>query len=196
MEKSFWYMISWTWNKAGNAKLKMILQSPGNLLLTSGSATDQPIIVPRIETSASFRTLGARISPSGKTDSTVQYLRSQTSHYASCIASSNLNREAIYWAFWQYFRPKIGFSMPILSLTQPQCTYVQAPALQATLAKLHLNRKVAWAIVFGPASHAGLDMPDLYTSAGISKLRLLLGHLQLQDKTAKLILIDNSYLQM
>jgi hypothetical protein len=86
--------------------------------------------------------------------------------------------------------------MPVLSLTKTQCTYIQAPSVQALLSKLHLNRSTSHAIIYGPSSYAGLALPDLYTSQGIYQLRLLLGHLRLQDKTAKLILIDISYLQL
>lgn len=90
----------------------------------------------------------------------------------------------------------MGYSLPTLSLSQSNCTHIQAPALQATLSKLHLNRNISRAIVFGPATYGGLSLPDQYTSAGISQLHLLLGHLCLQDKTAKLLLIDISYLQL
>ena len=83
-----------------------------------------------------------------------------------------------------------------MTLTRPQCTYIQAPAIQATLSKLHLNRNTSRAIVFGPSSYAGLDLPELYTTEGTGQLRLLLGHLRLRDKTARLILIDLSYLQL
>jgi hypothetical protein len=196
IEKSFWYMISWSWSKSGNPKLKTIIQSKGSLLLTSGQDTSLHLTVPRIETTASFRTLGTYISPSGNLTATVQHLRTQAINFASNIASSTLNREAIYWAFWQYYQPKVSFSIPMLSLTQAQCTYIQAPAIQAMLSKLHHNRHIARAIVYGPTSYGGLALPDLYSSQGITQLRLLLGHLRLQDKSAKLILIDMSYIQL
>ncbi len=71
-----------------------------------------------------------------------------------------------------------------------------APALQATLSKLHLNRNTARAIIFGPSSHGSLGLPALHTSMRISQLRLLLDHLCLQDKMAMLLLIDISYMQI
>lgn len=86
--------------------------------------------------------------------------------------------------------------MPVLALSQTQCTTIQSPALCATLSKLHLNRHTSRAIVFGPSEYGGLEMPELYTSEGIGQLRLLMGHLRLRDKTASLILIDISYLQL
>ncbi len=92
--------------------------------------------------------------------------------------------------------PKITSSVPVLTLSHTQCKKIQSPAICATLSKMHLNRHTARAIVYGPACFVGLDFPELYTSAGIGQLRLFLGHLRLQDKTANLILIDLSYLQL
>jgi hypothetical protein len=61
---------------------------------------------------------------------------------------------------------------------------------------LHLNQHTSRAIIFGPSISGGLDLPKLYTSAGLGQLRLLVGHLRLQNKTASLILIDIGYVQL
>jgi hypothetical protein len=92
--------------------------------------------------------------------------------------------------------PKITFSVPAITLSQMQCTKIQLLAVCAVLSKMHMNRHTARAIVFGPSRYAGLGLPDLYTSASTAQIRLFLGHLRLQDKTADLILIDMSYLQL
>ncbi len=152
--------------------------------------------VPRIEPTSSYRTLGVRISPSGSSTLAFTTLRQQSLEFAARVSSSNLNREAAYWAYWQYYTPKSGFPLPALTLTKKQCDYIQAPTVSAILSKLHMNQNTARAIVFGPIQYAGLGLPSLYTNESIGQLRLLLGHLRLQDKTAKLILIDLSYIQV
>jgi hypothetical protein len=112
------------------------------------------------------------------------------------VSSSNLTREATYWAFWQFYTPKVGFSLLTLHLTQAECKRIQSPAICATLSKLHFNRCTSRAIVFGSTKYAGLDLPHLATAENVGQLRLLLGHLHFQDKTADLILIDISYIQL
>lgn len=62
LNNSFWYLISWQWSKAGSAKLCTIDKSPGVLQLTSSNDKDATITVPRIEATASYRTLGSWIS--------------------------------------------------------------------------------------------------------------------------------------
>jgi hypothetical protein len=195
LAKSFWYLLSWRWSKSGKAYPATVALAPGRLLLTAGTNAT-PVKVPRIESTSSFRTLGARISPAGKSDLAISVLRSQSIDFATRVASSKLSREATYWAFWQFYTPKVGFSLPTLHLTQAECKRIQSPAICATLSKLHFNHCTSRAIVFGPTKYAGLDLPHLATTENVGQLRLLLGHLRLQDKTADLILIDISYIQL
>ncbi len=58
LQKSFWYLMSWSWSKADTAKFATATVAPGELTLTSGQATEMPITVPRIEPLTTYRTLG------------------------------------------------------------------------------------------------------------------------------------------
>jgi hypothetical protein len=111
-------------------------------------------------------------------------------------ANSTLTRQETYWAFTLFFRPQLTFCLGALFLREQECITIQSPALQATLSKLHLNRNTSRAIIFGPPKYGGLNLPDLYTSQGISQLTLLLGHLRIGDATGSLMLIDLSHLQL
>jgi hypothetical protein len=83
-----------------------------------------------------------------------------------------------------------------MTLSATQCSQIQSPALRALLPKLHLNRNISRNIIHGPLVYGGLNLPHLYTLQGIGQLKFLLGHLQAQDKTSKLILISHGYLQL
>ena len=186
--------MSWTW-KNGIATLTPILASPGELNLTAGYDTE-PVQVPRIEATSTYRTLGARISPSGCSKEATQYLREQSVEYASQVTGSYFSREAALWSFLLYFTPQVGYSIPVLSLSEKNCHDIQSPAVNAVLPKLHVNRNTSRAIIFGPTDLGGLGLPNLYTHSNITKLLLFTGHLRLQDKTVKLILIGLSHMQL
>ncbi len=176
--------------------MSTIAKLPGTLELTSGYNLTHKVVVPRIESTDAYRTLGVRVSPSGDNNLAYSTLRDQSKDFAVRIASSHLTREAAYWAYWQYYKPKSGLSVPALTLTQTQCDRIQGPAVSATLSKLHLNRNTSSAVVFGPSKYAGLGLPSLFTTKSIGQLCLLLGHLRLKDKTARLLLIDMSFIQL
>jgi len=63
-QKRHWYVMSWLW-KNGIPHLTTSRQSPGKLSLTTGYQTLKDV-VPRLEPTEGFRTLGVYITPSGK----------------------------------------------------------------------------------------------------------------------------------
>jgi hypothetical protein len=98
----------------GIATLTPIQASPGELNHTAGYGTE-PVQVPKIEANSTYRTLGARISPSGCSKEATQYLREQSVEYASQVTGSYFSREAALWSFLLYFIPQVGYSIPVLS---------------------------------------------------------------------------------
>lgn len=139
LAKSFWCLLSWRWNKSGTARPSTIALAPGTLLLTSGNDPN-PVEIPRIESTYSFRTLGIRISPAGKQDLAISVLCAQSIDFTTHFSASSLSKEA---------------------------------------------QKLA-----------GLDLPNLSTRENLGQLCLFLGYLRLKDKTADLILINISYIQV
>ncbi len=88
--KSFWCLISWTWTASGTAQLTTIQQSPGSLDLTAGHDTHVTMAVPRIESTAAYRTLGFRISPSGSNKLAKATLSSQSHEFAGSLLLGHL----------------------------------------------------------------------------------------------------------
>jgi hypothetical protein len=186
--------MSWTW-KNGIASLTPIQSSPGDLNLTAGYDTTT-VQVPRIEATSTYRTLGARISPSGSAADSAKFLHEQSIKYAAQVTGSHFSREAALWSFLLYYSPRVGYSLPVLSLSEKHCNDIQSPAINAVLPKLHINRNTARSIVFGPTTLGGLGLPNMYTHPNITKLQLFLGHIRLEDKTGKLIMIGLSHMQL
>lgn len=165
MQKSFWYLMAWTW-KNGQATLIAANKTPDTLDLTAGYL-NQKQRVPKLDPKGSFHTLGIFISPSGSQTKQVKILRQYAEEYKTQISSSNLNQMAAYYSYMQYIRPRLTYPLPCSTLTQNQCRHIQAPALAALLPKLHLNQHTPQAILFGVPCYGGLNLPDLYTDQGL-----------------------------
>jgi hypothetical protein len=192
--KSFWVLVGWHWSNSTPVMLAPEL-SADTLKLTEGYSTET-IKVPRISPYSSYRTLGVYISPSGSCTKAVQILREKADDYASKIITSTLNREEALTSYLQYFLPKLGFPLPVLTLTEKLCSYVQAPALNAFLPKVHLNQHTARSIIHGPSEYGGLTIPHAYYLQSSGQLNLLISHLRAKDKTSYLIVISMSSLQL
>jgi hypothetical protein len=75
LQKSFWVLMSWRWKK-GTAYLVPPSLHKHQLELTSGYDTSNLVAVPQMFPYASYRTLGAYISPSGGLGKVFEVLRS------------------------------------------------------------------------------------------------------------------------
>jgi len=195
LNKCFWFLLSWTW-KGGRPILQTTSSLPAIVRLTAGQDIGDPKVIKRIEPTASYRTLGVHISPSGNNKGAIAVLQDITLTYAQAITGSHLDRTAVLMSYVQHLLPRLRFQLPALSLTDAECHAILSPALQATLPKLHVNRNTARSIIHGPVTIGGMALPNLSTVQGIDKLHLLLGHVRLQDETGRLIKIDLSYVQL
>jgi len=123
-------------------------------------------------------------------------LRAQAKEFPPKIASSTLSKVKAFYTYQQYYKPKLGYSLPALALTKAQCNSIQSPSVCALLSKLHLNQHTARAILHGPQALGGLQLLDLYTIQGVGQIQLFIGRTQLADKTGNPIHIDLSYVQL
>jgi len=193
LNKSHWFLMHWQW--INGATILDPIDHDRQLLLTAGF--DQTLIpVSQISPFDSYKTLGAYLSPSGSSTKAIEVLRSKAENYASHVTGSSLNREEAYWSYILYFIQKVGFSLPAMTFMEEKCNFIQSPAVNAVLPKLHLNQHTARSIIFGPSEYGGLNLPNLYCSQGIGQLHLFLGHLGEQDESGRLILLSMSYVQL
>jgi hypothetical protein len=186
--------MSWKWQN-GEAHLDKSANQV-QLLLTAGYDTSNPIPVPFISPTDSYRTLGVFLSPSGSTKKAYEILLGYSKEYASAVASSTITSKESYVSYTMFLIPKLCFPLPALTLTEQQCNRIQSPALNATLPKLHMNQHTARSIIHGPLELGGINLPHVYTYQSIGQLELLLGHLRAKDKTGDLIQISISNLQL
>ena len=194
LSKCFWFLLSWRWVH-GKPVLQTSSTAPATLQMTSeGDPT--PVIIPRIEPTSTFRTLGVHISPSGSNKGALKVLQGIVFEYCNIVKGSNLTRQEALMSYIQYLLPKLRFQPPLLSLSQQDCDKLTSQIFMALLPKLHINRHTARSIVFGAEKYGGLALPNLYITQGVDKLKLFLGHLRIQDRTSQLIYIDMSYIQL
>jgi hypothetical protein len=139
--------------------------------------------------------LGIQFTPTGK-EGAIDNLMEIATQYASVISGSHLSRREALTSYIQYILPKHRYQPRLLSMTKQQCDKVMTVLLKALLPKLHVNRNTARSIIYGPESLGGLALPDIYTLQGSDYLQLFLGNLRIQDRTANLIHINLTYLQL
>lgn len=163
---------------------------------SSSGSENSPETVPRYEPTATYRTLGVHLSPSGDTSESYSILKTQAEAYASSLIGSHLSSEEAFWSYILFLIPKLCYQLPCLALSKSQYDSLMSIVLTALLPKLPINRNTARSIIHGPIELGGLNIPNLYTYQGLIKVSLFLGHLRLQDKTGTLLQIALSHLQL
>jgi hypothetical protein len=194
LQKSFWYLMAWGW-KNGVPCLLSNSQSVAKVSLTSGYNTE-PELLPRIEPSSSFRTLGVYLSASRCQKKQCQVLRNHAQHYYDRIKFSSITPTEAFLSFFLFIRPKINYPLPCSALTPAQCRLIQAPVLASLLPKLHLNSHTPRAVLFAGPTYGGLSVPETFIDQGFGQLTLLLGHLKLGDEIGDLIRSFADHLQL
>lgn len=72
IQKCHWNLIIWVWTD-GVARLATITESPGEIRLMSGYNPEEEV-VPRIETSMGYRTLGVYIAANGEMTKSLKFI--------------------------------------------------------------------------------------------------------------------------
>jgi ribonuclease HI len=195
-QKSHWYLMSWLW-KNGIPRLATISQTPASLSLTTGT-TALPDMVPRLEPTQGFRTLGVYLTPSGNYSRQVKVLRTYAETFRDQITSSGLTSNEAYCCYMLYIRPKITYPFPCVSLMETHCRHIQAPILEAILPKMQLNRHTPRAVLFAGPRYGGFQLAEYYTDFGYGHLQYLVGHLKLGDDVGQMLLslITHTQLQV
>jgi hypothetical protein len=188
LQKSFWILLTWQWWK-GIAKLSIPTQEPAQLLLTAGYGR-KPVQVPQLNPLEGFRTLGVFTSPSRSTKLARAKLKAISVEYATALMGSCLNYSAALWSYLLYLIPKLTYSTPALTLTEQECHDIQSPSIMTVLPRLHVNRNTARSIIFSPASYGRLGLPTVYSEQSFGQLAYFTGHINLADKTGRLLLIS------
>ena len=185
-QKSHWYLMTWIWQN-GLPRLATTRQAPAALSLTAGLDIHSAV-VPRLEPTEGFRTLGVYVTPSGQYTRQAKVLRAQAEQFKSQLLGAPLTPKEAYICLMLYIKPKLTYPFPCVSLTEKQCRYIQAPVLEAILPKLHLNRHSPRAVLFAGPRYGGLRLPEYYTELGYSHLQYLVGHVKLGDNVGQMIL--------
>jgi hypothetical protein len=107
-QKSHWYLMTWLWNN-GIPCLAMNSQTSASMTLTTDMSSLQEL-VPRIEPTSGFRTLGVYVTPSGKFQQQVKVLRSHTESFKANILPSSLTPSE---AYCRYTEDKLHVTMCI-----------------------------------------------------------------------------------
>jgi hypothetical protein len=116
-QKSHWYLMHWLW-KQGIPRLTTVRKAPATIALTTGNTT-LPEIVPQLEPTQGFRTLGVFLTPSGQYKRQASVLRTQAEKFKQQILPSHLTPAEAYCCLMMTSDQRLTIQHPVYHLLKP-----------------------------------------------------------------------------
>ena len=87
-----------------------------------------------------------------------------------------LNRYEASMAYKGGLLPSIEYPLGVSTLTEAECNTVMAKVNSAVLNKLGIRCSLNRSLLYGPLQYGALGFNDPFTTAGIEKIKLYIGH--------------------
>lgn len=185
IKKCTWWLVEFRWNPDGSWKYAPTNQTPATL-----EAQDFDGLVKTIQhnpTDTAFETLGVKLAPTGNEDAAKEALEIKANKWADSIRASSLRHHEAMPALRTTILKTLEYPLPVISLSESESRKLMKPVLYSGLSKAGLvwcfNRK----LLYGPKSHLGLEIHDLYTTLIIAHAEFFAKHAPLNTMTGTLI---------
>jgi len=187
LHKCYCYVLEFEWKRGKKHMKNTASLYPPLQIDQSFSSTKESVSL--LNPSVGRRMLGAISAPNGSTKDQEISLLQKSSTWGQKISKGYLNRYDVSMSFRQGILKALEYPLGVSLLTEKQCDGIMVPIMSPFLRKLGFNSKTPRSIVYGPLQHGGLQVPNLYTSQGIQKIRMFLGHTRKQDRTGTILAI-------
>lgn len=184
-EKSFVYPIVFDFDDQG----KWSYQSKDDVdfEFTVCDQNDERKPLNQLEPNDGQCTLGVHLAPDGNNNDAITYLTQKAEQWKDLINTGHLQRTDAWHALESTILKTLQYPLPALTLTETECNRIIRPVLDAGLNKVSICKKFPKAVVHGPNDEGGLNIPNLYTFQGLSRIEVLQDHLGTNDMMDELL---------
>jgi hypothetical protein len=194
MNKCFYYLLTWKWDKRGNAVPQTILEQKGEespiCLDTTGTILQQK------EIGESYKTLGANKVMFGEEKDHFKTMMKKSEQFCYQIESSKLNKRQERRAFSSCYIPTMMYSLPTTNLTKEQLFKILAQALPKFLQLCGYERNFPRAVVHGPSTYGGIGMKQLYSETCCQKIQTIITNINGETELGFVIWLVLNWLQI
>ena len=157
-EKCWWYLVDFEW-KHGHWKYVSPHQ---DVELKVRDKTGTQKVLQRLRHDDSKEMVGVVLAPDGNNKGQVGKLRKLTTEWATKITRSPIDTDETWIALKHTISMTVQYPLAATTLSQPQLTYIMAPALMAGLPRANISRSFPRDVLYGPVSCQGLGLTDPY----------------------------------
>lgn len=199
LEKCFYYILSWKFNKFGDAiprSLEDIKAECDTTIAIHDPDSNQDIPLQVKDITQDHKTLGVLKTMSGDEKTQLQALKEKSKKLATQTALGQLTRFQARRAYSSVYMPSMTYSLVATSLSEADLNVVQSKALQSYLPAMGYEATFPRAVIFGPRQFGGINLGHLYTEMCIAKIEALVSHIQSGSGLGRLMLTNLNWLQL
>ena len=171
LSKTFYYLIAWMWDEAGNARMGTIEETPGTVSLSKGEGTTKTEIQ-RYEVNEPKRTLGQRLCPTGTMVAEIAYKTEICIRWAQAIYGCSLSRLDVYRAYNNVLIPQLAYTLPTTTINPKELKTLQTKVDQVYRSRIGLNKHFPQEMLWGPALYGGLEHLTFEDRQGLTHINL------------------------
>jgi len=187
LHKCYCYILEFEW-KNGVKKLSKTANKYEPLQIDQQS-NNTKVPIKLLNPHQARKMLGSISAPDGSSTEQVQTLIEKAKKWGDKVHHGYLNRYDLSVSMRQGLIKSLEYPLGVSLISEKECDSIMIPAMSPFLRKLGFNKNTSRNVVYGPHCYGGLQLPNLYTTQGIQKLQLFLGHSRKKDPTCTILTI-------
>jgi hypothetical protein len=184
-EKSHWYLVEFGW-RDGVPYYQPVQNSPGKLEVKDAGGHKHHLR--QLEPWEAVQTLGVRLAPDGNMTTQYEYMFEQASLWADKLRGGFLPRHLTWTAWRTTILKTLEYPLPVTTLTRIQCNKITSVLAAAALPRCGVMRSFPRALLHGPVTYGGLNIPDLYVEQGVQHITRLIRYSQSRKHSTAILL--------
>jgi len=193
LHKCYCYILEFEW-KNGTKKMKNTADTLDPITVDQ-TFTGKPQSIQLINPTEARKMLGIIAAPDGNAKQQYESLLQKAKKWGDQMKYGYLNRFDVTMGLRQGICKVLEYPVGVALLNETQCKKIMSPVIMNYLKKMGIKSTISRQIVYGPCHYGGLAVPDLFTSQGIQKIQLFLGHKRKNDKTSTILTVAQGTLQ-
>jgi hypothetical protein len=174
VSKCRWWAVDFAWNADGSWQYRRTVELPGVLRALDHDNIRK--VVPRLDHTEAYETLGVFVAPDGNHQVEYEYLMTKAKRWADKLRTATLREHETAVALKATILKTLEYPLPALFLTDDECRRIMSVVLNAALPKAKFNRTFCRKTLYAPGSHGGQEISNLKHAQTVAHVDAIIRH--------------------
>ena len=131
--------------------------------------------------------MGTHFPSNGSNKNNISYFRKKAELWADRIRTNKLSVHDAWTALKTTITRTLEYPLTASTMRKKECDWIMSPAIQQGLKSSRIQSKMPRALVYGPETAQGLNIPSLHIIQTVSHIEIIQKHMSTSSITGKLL---------